>query len=71
MKNWRIYVVLAGALLKGYAIWLVGSVAVWAIVALLMFATGTDLPVMVLVLTAGVAVILFLAVALNVLKKKL
>jgi hypothetical protein len=59
------------ALLEGYAVGLVGFTAVFAILLLASFATGGNEVLMVLLLTAGVLVILALAVVWNSAKKKL
>jgi len=62
---------LAGALFKGWAAGFIGFAAVFAIVVLVSFVAGNNMVVMVEILTVVVVVILALAVALNVLKKKL
>lgn len=59
------------ALFKGWAVGFVGFVAVWAIVVLVSFLAGGDMIVMVEILTVAVVSIMALAVAVNVLKKKL
>jgi hypothetical protein len=59
------------ALLEGYAVWLIGAAAVFAILFLVSRAVGNNQTLMVITLTAGAAVILALAVAWNTLKKKL
>ena len=59
------------ALFKGWAAGFVGFVAVWAIVVLVSFLAGGDMIVMVEILTVAVVSIMALAVAVNVLKKKL
>ena len=63
--------VLAGALFKGWAAGFIGFAAVWTIVVLVSIAAGNNMVMMVVILTAAVVTILALAVALNVLKKKL
>jgi hypothetical protein len=63
--------VLAGALFKAWAVGFIGFAAVWTIVVLVSVATDNNMVMMVVVLTAAVSTILALAVALNILKKKL
>ena len=60
-----------GILYKSWAAGFIGFAAVWAIVVLLMIATGSDLNTLALGLTAGIAAILAFAVVLGVLKKRL
>ena len=62
---------IAGALFKGWAAGFIGFASVFTVVFLVSIAADNNLVVMVIILTAAVATILALAVALNVLRKKL
>ena len=62
---------MGNALLEGYAVGLVGFVAVFAILFLVSRAVGNDPVAIVLTLTGAVVAFLVLAVGYNKLKKKL
>jgi hypothetical protein len=62
---------LLDALIKGYAVWLVGAAAIFALLFLLMKLTNGNLASMVLILCVGVATILIGAIAWNTLRQKI
>ena len=70
-KDWRSSVAIAGALFKGWAAGFIGFAAVWTIVFMGSIAADNNVFMMVIILTSAVTTILALAIALNVLKKKL
>jgi hypothetical protein len=70
VKNWRTNRV-SNILLEAYAVGLIGFAAVFVIVFLVSRIAGNNQALMVLMLTAGVAAILALAIAWNTTKKKL